>query len=195
MGFFVVLFCCCCFSWSSVFIILPLFFGLLSLILCHKSRAVNLDQVCCSSETTCFAATSVVLDPSPALSSWRGKHSLCPQGLPAGGEAVSSCRISLDSLWNYCPISYISQCAQFAQVPVDHLQTFRATCLVFGILHFCFVWISGAELGSWRAFDETASLRKEAGNRSPLLSASLSLLEQCEGWERAWEGGFQGSGA
>lgn len=40
-------------------------------------------------------------------------------------------------------------------------QMFRATCPLFGMLHFCFVWIAEAELGSWRAFDETASLRKE----------------------------------
>lgn len=70
----------------------------------------------------------------------------------------------------------------------------QPTCY-FDIWHFCLVWISEAELGSWRAFDETSSLWKEAGSRSPLLSASLSLPELCEGWERAWEGGSWGARA
>lgn len=62
---------------------------------------------------------------------------------------------------------------------VDHSQTFRGTCPLFSIFHFCFVWISEIELGSWRAFVETASSKKMTGSGPPLLSASFSLVEHC----------------
>lgn len=111
------------------------------------------------------------------------------RGRPAGGEALSSCRISFGKLL-FCFLCLLTGSVHLSTV--DHSEALRATCS--GVLHFCFVWISKAELGSRRAFDETASWRKEAGSRSLLLSASLSLLELCEGWEQAWEGGSQGAG-
>lgn len=110
-------------------------------------------------------------------------------GRPAGGEALSSCRISLVKLLSR--FLYLLTGLVHSGT-VGHSEALRATCS--GVLDFCFVWISEAEPGSWRAFDETASWRKEAGSRSLLLSASLSLLKLQEGWEQVWEGDSQGAG-